>query len=55
VSRLLDRLAAAYFAQHVVDRGKHAIGQRLRPHLGTIRCRTSSGMLFDALPVDLIQ
>jgi FkbM family methyltransferase len=55
MSRLLDRLAAAYFAQQVVDRGKSAVGRRLRPHLGRIRCRTSWGMWFDADPVDLIQ
>lgn len=53
--RLLDQLAARYFAQTRVTRGKSAVGRRLRPHLGTVRCRTSSGMLFDADPRDLIQ
>lgn len=55
MSRLLDQLAARYFAQTVVTKGKSAVGRRLRPHLGTVRCRTVDGVLLDADPKDLIQ
>ncbi len=55
MSRLLDQVAARYFAQTALTRGKSAVARRLRPHLGVVRCRTRDGVLIDADPRDLIQ
>lgn len=55
MSRLLDQVAARYFGQRLLNRGKGGVARRLRPHLGTVRCRTVDGVLIDADPRDLIQ